>query len=280
MKEKIIKTGEEIADFIKDLKEVKSIGFMGSIGRGNFDKYSDIDIIVYVDEIPSPNKRKKLLEDRVKNYEKIIPEMEIFYYKNKEVSFFYRKISDLEKAIKKLYKENHEDKKISEEIKNIRPIYGKEIIKNLQQKIKNFPDGILNKKLYNLRKITTLFKDLEKYLERKQLVWMNHIFEEILEDVISITYTLNKKYYGGYLKWFEKDMKDFNKLPKNSKSNLEKYIRTNPIENLPQKLTLLKKIFFGVVDLLNKEQKKGLKIKSEKWYDSRIEEIKNLSYSS
>lgn len=279
MKEKIIKTGEEIADLIKDLKEVKAIGFMGSIGRGNFDKYSDIDIIVYVDEIPSPNKRKKLLEDRVKNYEEIIPEMEIFYYKNKEVSFFYRKISDLEKVIKKLYKDNHEDKKISEEIENVRPIYGKEAIKNLQQKIKKFPDGILNKKLYNLRKITTLFEDLEKYLERKQLVWMNHIFEEILEDVISIIYTLNKKYYGGYLKWFEKDLKDFNELPKNFESNLEKYIRTNPIENLSQKLTLLKKIFFGVVDLFNEEQKKGLKIKPEKWYDSRIEKIK-ISYSS
>ncbi len=58
-----IKTAKEIISKIKELKEVNSVVIYGSLAKGIFDKYPDIDILCFCKKISNNKKRvNKVLE--------------------------------------------------------------------------------------------------------------------------------------------------------------------------------------------------------------------------
>jgi len=264
----ILKDGEEIAEKIKDLKEVKAIAFYGSIGMGFNDKLSDIDLVAYVDKIPS----KKDIMKKLEGIEKIqiIPnDMIVFYYKDMDCIINFETIKHLEKKIGNLKEGKGLDHRIAMYIQNVRPIYGEELIKDLKKEVRKYPKEILKKELVPVRGVTTFFEGIDKTLKRNKILWIDLQFHQCLERIIKAVYALNKRYYPGNAKWAIREIKNFKKVPKNFTKDIDKFVKLNSIKDFNRKLGLLEKVLLNLGEMLNKEERKLVKLKPKKWYDKK-----------
>ncbi|MFB6216380.1 MAG: nucleotidyltransferase domain-containing protein [Candidatus Aenigmatarchaeota archaeon] len=269
-KEKLVEIGEEVSEFLKDLGNVRAAAFYGSIGLGYHDEESDIDIVVYVDSLPGENKRSEILEERVNGFETQIDWMDIFHYRNVEFSLAYREISDLESDI-----DNHSSGDIATFIQNVKPIFDDGTVSRLRGEIENYPKEIREGKKVELRGVTGLFRDIEKFLEREQIAYIYSNFHTCLERIIKLVYSVNERYYpDDSLKWLDREMDRMNRVPEDIMEDVEEFVELGGVKNIPERLEILKKMLFSVLNVLENYDRDNLNIKDEEWYDDRIQGIR------
>lgn len=260
--EKLIKIGKEVAEKLKQLKEVKAIAFYGAVASGFADKWSDIDIVCICNKIPSIKRREKLLKE-LENIELIkdLPEnyqkhMDFFVYKNIEITIEYKIWQNYKDILGKFKKgASLPWEKISDAINHV---YYARSIYDPNKKFKELKEGIpkpnikgegikwlidlLNRTFYGNR--GPWGDRVEKAIKRRNPIALNKEFTELIDAFVIYLYAINKEYYTT-AKWLPQYIKKFKIKPKNCIKRLE---RISLLGNRPKELKEKIKIFKSLVE--------------------------------
>jgi len=260
---KVISISKEFADKLKELEEVKSITIYGSVAKGIFDKYSDVDIICFCDKIPDEEKRvKKILElGEIEKRKRDWHLHDPFLYKGIHVIIEYENFGDTQKWFdyireKGRLDKNEESAKIRSHVINSIILYDEgNFIKTMKKKLIPFINQLpeSSKKYFNwikyhYWKIESIRFPILMAIRRKNIILANQIIDKTLEGIIACVYMANKEYYYEP-KWINHEIKKFKKKPRNFLKKVNRiYSIRGDIRGLNRKIKL-------IISLLNEVEK-------------------------
>jgi predicted nucleotidyltransferase len=278
--DKLVNSAKKISGILaKNLKEVKAIVIAGSVGRGFSDRYSDVDLTVYVNKIPSKTKRKKLWESfDIKRDDHPFDLIDILTIHNEKVEVMYEDFNSMNKKVK-VFKEGNRKviDDLATDIINTKILYDpKNLIKNWKRKLKKYPDKIGEDIIRELQEVVNIFKLLKNPILRKDWVYVNFGIGKGLKSLWLSWFALNKIPEENAPKWAKQKLKKLKIKPKNAYKKLEEISKLgNRKTGFEKKLNLLSDL---CLETLKLSKKYYPKVKFEenfykkKWYDERIKE--------
>ena len=253
---------KELVNVLKRLKGVKAIAVHGALGQGFGDKYSDIDLTILCDKVPSIKERKEVFMNSNLTYRNShdVKKIELYEdglsYKKIPIGLSYKPVSYLDKKIKRIKEIGHLTKDDSIFIAWIyltREIYDpKKIFLRYKRILNNYVKN--QRKIINLywHHLQGLFKKglphgsagIETAIARKSSIWINKLFNLLIDKYLFVLYAINNTYYYEWnQKWTFNQIPKFKKKPKNCLKKLEKIsILGNKSNEIKLKIKLLKEL--------------------------------------
>lgn len=227
------------------------------------DETSDYDIYLYTSSELKPEIRKEILEKYC-----IYMELDNNFWETEDdcilnngvvIEIIYRKVSDTKNSLKSIINEgnayNGYTTCIWDNLNNCKIIYDRnEEIKKLKEKYSiPYPDELRNNIIKrNLRLldryIPSYSKQIEKALDRKDFVSVNHRITEFIASYFDILFALNRKTHPGEKRLIEICIKTCEKLPKDFEVNLEKLLQGN--KNKYFNMSVIKDIMLNLNKLI------------------------------
>ena len=278
---KLVNSAKEISGILaKNFSCVKAIVIAGSVGRGFADKYSDVDLTVYVSKIPPKTKRKKLWGCfDIKRDDHPFDLIDILTVHNKKVEIMYESFNSMGKKIN-VFKEGNrwvmDD--LATDVINTKILYDpKNLIKNWRKERKKYPDKVGEDIIRELQGVASIFNRLKNPVLRKDWVYVNFGVEEGLKRLWLSWFALNKIPEEKAPKWAKQKLKKIKIKPKNVYKKLEEISKLGNEKNgFEKKLKLLSDLCLETLRLCKKYYPK-IKFEEDfyerKWYDERIKEL-------
>ena len=236
-----INISKKVASKLKELEGVKAVSIYGSIAKGIFDKYSDIDIMCFCEKIPNEGKRiEKVLElegfvKRKKGWSMQDP----FLYGGIHLTIEYENLKETKQQLRSLQNTGKilrcdDADKLRAHVINSKVLY------DPKGEIRNIKDGLkpLIKKLpssgksylkwikYSSWKIEGERSPVRMAIKRKNLILANQLIDKTIEGLIAVVYMLNGEYYYDP-KWIKQDVGMFKKKPMNFVKKIEEIYSTS-----------------------------------------------------
>lgn len=251
----------QIVNSFKSLEETEAIVLSGSRRGLFFDENSDYDIYIYSEKTPSIEFRNVLAEKFAlkaevgndffeQGDEWILPD-------NSNVDIMYRDFSSIKEHIKNVWHKHNASVGFStaiiHNIKTSKILYDKNKAFAKIQNDLNSPypqqlkENIIKKNYPLLRSkmSASFYEQLEKAIERNDLISQNHRVTALLNSYFDIIFALNEKTHPGEKRLINWAIKTCKILPNNFQQNLEAIIR-----NIGQKEIL--SIINNMLDELDK----------------------------
>ena len=212
-----IELGKQICEKLKMIEGIKAVVIGGSVARGFADEYSDLEIILFWDNLPNEKIRKLIVKELNAEY---------FYPYNYEanednvivngfrIDIWYLTIKDEEDAIKGVIIDLKTDFSISNAMDTIRtciPLYGEEIVSYWKLRAKEYPTELAIKNIKeSLQSID--ITQAEIYIQRQNSTLLYELIVNLHKNLFLILLALNKQYFPTF-KWMYKALETFKIIP-------------------------------------------------------------------
>lgn len=228
---------ENYFDIIKEFRIFKprAIALWGSYGMGFQDKFShDIDIVVYVDQLPSKRIRGhtfSALSDGSIPQISLPYDANFFPRKNEICEVVFKLCSDMESRVLGLLEgQRNCEKDVAMYIYYTKALYDDGWLAMQKKKVQKYPKRLLKANLFSslfsaLRQIHYYDRGLNK---RKQPYWAELCINEGLDSLIHALFAANKRYYGKS-KWAEVQYRNFRIKPKNFERRIVSVMKSRDI---------------------------------------------------
>lgn len=242
---------------------MESITLGGSRATGMNDETSDYDIYVYTSSELKPEIRKEMLEKYC-----IYMEIDNKFWEREDdctlnngvvIEIIYRRVPDIKNLLKSIVDEgnacNGYTTCIWDNLNKCKIIYDKnEKIKELKKEYDipypdELRDNIIKRNLRLLdRYMPSYSKQIEKALDRKDFVSVNHRITEFISSYFDIIFALNRQTHPGEKRLIEICIDRCKKLPKDFEVNLEKLLSGN--KNKYFNMAVIKEIMLNLNNLI------------------------------
>jgi len=236
--------------------KVKAIGVAGSVARGQADAYSDIDMSLYYEELPSPEELKAAYEQNQGSDYRVYADeresgaiVEQYFVQGIRCDFGHVTIERFERDIGMLLEQCDPDNlllKVLEGTVDMLALHGTELINKWKGKGANYPDELAQamvKKHLNFRPLWIL----QNYgVERGDVLFF---FEEILiatKNIIGVLSGLNRFYHPvnpAPFKGMDRLIEKMMIAPHNLSSRLKELFRVSPHSAVHQLGELIEETF-------------------------------------
>lgn len=254
--------------------KTKAAMVAGSVAEGLCDEYSDCDMSIYYDELPSEeelqdarqhnqgSERLWVLGDRKEG-----GFAESYLVNGVECQFGHVTIAQWEKDISNILEEFNIQtpliKAMSGTLVGI-PLYGETLIQQWKAKVANYPDGLAQTMVEHYLKFFAIWGMQEKFTRRDTTLWYYQIMVESAQNLLGVLSGLNRLYYSTFqFKRMSRFIKQMEILPANLASRLECLFHTEPdiavnqLEALVQETVDLVEIHMPQVDTLSAKRRLG-----------------------
>lgn len=238
---KILISAEKIADELKKSGYAKAVALGGSLATGFIDRYSDIDMFCYGDEIPDESARRKLFEQTgcqeiaTAFMKPVKYSSDIFGVDGYTTTVDWIEIKDLDKKVKEFLTGNYQNEVyMATLIQDIKKTYDPErILKEWQKSTRKYPEKLKENKclIQPPMVMERLFYNLNKDYRRGQFNFIDGKIIDAVKTIIQAVYSLNNTYYP-YEKWFESKFKEFETKPKKAAQRIRRISELNVAEHL------------------------------------------------
>lgn len=246
---------------LSELKEVRAIALGGSRATNLYQKDSDYDLYIYLDNDIEEDRRKKVIDPYVSymEYSNAFWELEDdgVLKSGVEIELIYRKVEEFQNSVKECsisigYSTCFIDNVLSSVILYEKDEYLTILKKDLKE---SFHDDCFKEIIdfnYPLIKdrIPALLNQYNKASKRNDYHSINHRLAEYFAIYYDIIYAINKEFHKGEKRMMEITEK-FEFLPSNS-STLIKEVYENAFSNKEISRTALKKLSENLEDLIKK----------------------------
>ncbi|MEM6520462.1 MAG: hypothetical protein AAF722_14155 [Cyanobacteria bacterium P01_C01_bin.70] len=254
--------------------KTKAAMVSGSVAEGLCDEYSDCDMSIYYDELPSEaelqlarqqnqgSERLWILGDR-----KDGGFDESYLVKGVECQFGHVTIAQWEEDISNILEgydlQSPLMKAMSGTLIGI-PLYGETLIQQWKAKIANYPDKLAQKMVRHYLKFFAIWGMWEKFAERDTTLWYYQILVESAQNLLGVLSGLNRLYYTTFqFKRMGRFIEQMEIAPENLAARLENLfnqkpsIAVNQLEALVLETVKLVEIHMPQVDTSSAKRRLG-----------------------
>ncbi|MBF2008267.1 MAG: nucleotidyltransferase domain-containing protein [Chlorogloeopsis fritschii C42_A2020_084] len=236
--------------------KVKAIGIAGSVARGKADIYSDIDMSIYYNELPTDEELKVAYEqNQGSNYRLHASDrqagyiVEQYFVQGVKCDFGHITIECCERDIDNLLEQCNPDDPLLNVLAGIvdmLPLYNGELLAQWQKKVANYPDKLAQamvKKHLHFRALWVL----QIYgIERDDVLFLTDELLNGVKNIIGVLLGLNRLYHPINSVPFKGMDKFFNKMaiaPNQLSFRLQQIFREEPQIAVNQLGELIEEIF-------------------------------------
>ncbi len=237
----------------------------GSVAEGLCDEYSDCDVCLYYDELPS---EEELQLARQQNHgSELIGILgdrqegafgESFLINGIECQFAHATIAQWEKEIstvlEKFDVQSPLVKTMSGTLVGI-PLYGETLIQQWKAKVANYPDGLAQRMVEHYLKFFAIWGMQSKLARRDTTLWYYQMLVESAQNLLGVLSGLNRLYYSTFqFKRMSRFIEQMEIAPENFASRLEGLfhheapVAVNQLEALVRETVELVEIHMPQVD--------------------------------
>jgi hypothetical protein len=256
--------------------KTKAAMVTGSVAEGLCDEYSDCDVMLYYDELPS---EEELNLARQQNQGSELIEIlgarqdgafgETFLMNGVECQFAHATIAQWEKEISSILEEFDVQSPIIKGMSGILigiPLYGETLIQQWKTKVANYPDGLAQRMVEHYLKFFPIWGMQEKIARRDSTLWYYQILVEEAQNLLGVLSGLNRLYYSTFqFKRMGYFVEQMSIAPTNLTFRLESLFRAEPhvaanqIKQLVQETLDLVDTYMPQVDTSSVRRKVGWK---------------------
>ncbi|KAB8330095.1 hypothetical protein SD80_030175 [Scytonema tolypothrichoides VB-61278] len=216
--------------------KTKAVMVTGSVAEGLCDEYSDCDVMLYYDELPSEeelhlarqqNQGSELIEILGDRKEGAFGET--FLVNGVECQFAHATIAQWEKEISSILEQFDVQsplmKAMSGTLVGI-PLYGETLIQQWKAKVANYPDGLAQTMVEHYLKFIPIWGMQSKLARRDTTLWYYQILLESAQNLLGVLSGLNHLYYSTFqFKRMSRFIEQMKIAPENLASRLEGLFR-------------------------------------------------------
>ncbi|MGG6268451.1 hypothetical protein ACQ4M3_19345 [Leptolyngbya sp. AN03gr2] len=266
----------------------------GSVAEGLSDEFSDCDMSVYYDELPSEeeldwarrqnqgSERLWVMGDRSEG-----GFAESYIVNGVECQFGHVTIAQWEKDILNILQgfdvQTPLMKAMSGTLIGI-PLHGEALIQKWKSQISNYPDGLAQAMVQHYLKFFAIWGVQEKLGRRDTTVWYYQILVESAQNLLGVLSGLNRLYYSTFqFKRMNRFIQQMTIAPENLSDRLETLFRLEPaiavlqLEALVQETVTLVEIQMPQIDVSAMKQKIGQRQQPWKMINPSIGSNTNLT---
>lgn len=266
-------TKSNIKAYIANPK-TKAVMVTGSVAEGLCDEYSDCDVCLYYDELPT---EEELQLARQQNHGvELIAILgdrqagafgESFLINGVECQFAHATITQWKKEISTVLEQFDVQspmmKGMSGTLIGI-PLYGETLIQQWKAKVANYPNGLAQTMVEHYLKFFAIWGMQEKLAKRDTMLWCYQIIIESAQNLLGVLSGLNRLYYSTFqFKRMSRFIEQMEIAPKNLADRLESLfydgasVAVNQLEALVRETVELVEIHMPQVDTLSAKRKLG-----------------------
>jgi hypothetical protein len=270
-----------LLNFVKRIVEpyianpkTKAVMVTGSVAEGLCDEYSDCDVILYYDELPSD---EELQLARQQNPGAELIEMlgdreygalgESFQIAGIECQFAHTAIATWEKEMAAILNEFKVPSPIMKMLHGTLmgiPLCGEAVIQQWKARAANYPDGLAQAMVEKHLKFFPIWGVQEKLIQRDTTLWYHQIMVEAAQNLLGVLSGLNRLYYSTFqFKRMGRFIKQMEIAPENLATRLETLFHDHPrtavyqLESLVRETVELVEIYMTQVDTAEVKGKLG-----------------------
>ncbi len=254
--------------------KTKAVMVTGSVAEGLCDEYSDCDVCLYYDQLPS---EEELQLARQQNQgSELIGILgdwqegafgESFLMNGIEFQFAHATIAQWEKEISTILEEFDVQsplvKTMSGTVVGI-PLYGETLIQQWKAKVANYPDGLAQRMVEHYLKFFAIWGMQSKLARRDTTLWYYQMLVESAQNLLGVLSGLNRLYYSTFqFKRMSRFIEQMEIAPENFAFRLEGLfhheapVAANQLEALVRETVELVEIYMPQVDTSSAKQKLG-----------------------
>jgi predicted nucleotidyltransferase len=254
--------------------KTKAAMVAGSVAEGLCDEYSDCDVMLYYDELPSEeelhlarqqNQGAELIEILGDRQEGAFGES--FFVNGVECQFAHATIAQWEKEMSTVLEEFDVPSPIMKMLYGTLvgiPLYGEALIQQWKAKVANYPDKLAQTMVEKHLRFFAVWGMQEKLVQRDATLWYYQIMVEAAQNLLGVLSGLNHLYYSTFqFKRMSKFIEQMEIAPKNLAARLESlfhhepHIAVHQLEALVRDTVELVQIHMPQVDTSSAKQKLG-----------------------
>ncbi|BAT55173.1 hypothetical protein NOS3756_41520 [Nostoc sp. NIES-3756] len=254
--------------------KTKAVMLTGSVAEGLGDEYSDCDVMLYYDELPS---QEELYQARQQNHGAELIEIlgdrsygafgETFIINGIECQFAHAKIAQWEKEMSSILEEFDVQSPIMKGMTGTLvgiPLYGETLIGQWKAKIADYPDKLAQTMVEHYLKFFPIWGMQSKLAKRDTTLWYYQIMVESAQNLLGVLSGLNRLYYSTFqFKRMSKFIQQMKIAPENLPSRLESLfhhqapVAVNQLEALVRETVALVEIYMPQVDTSSAKRRLG-----------------------
>lgn len=267
--------------------KTKAVMVTGSVAEGLCDEYSDCDVILYYDELPSED---ELYLARQQNPGAELIEIlgdrqdgafgETFQVNGVECQFAHTAIALWEKEMASVLEEFNVPSPIMKMLYGISigiPLYGDALIEQWKAKVANYPDRLAQTMVEKHLQFFAVWGMQEKLARRDTTLWYHQTLVESAQNILGVLSGLNRLYYSTFqFKRMSKFIKQMKIAPENLGDRLEGLFHQAPtiavlqLEALVRETIELVEIHMPQIDTTSVRRKLGWR--QQPWMISELNE--------
>ncbi|MDZ8223792.1 hypothetical protein [Nostoc sp. ChiVER01] len=215
--------------------KTKAVMVTGSVAEGLCDEYSDCDVMLYYDELPSGEELHLARQQNQGSLIEILGDRqegaigESFLVNGVECQFAHATIAQWEKEISTILEQFDVQSPIMKAMSGTLvgiPLYGETLIGQWKAKIANYPDGLAQTMVEHYLKFVPIWGMQSKLAKRDTTLWYYQILVESAQNILGVLSGLNHLYYSTFQ--FKRMSRFIDKMeiaPENLASRLEGLFR-------------------------------------------------------
>lgn len=201
----LLKLARRVAEPYRQLPQLRAFIVTGSVADDSADRYSDLDLIAYYDELPSDDELAAAREhNRAENFvwfahapeEGTVADM--YDVHGVQCQLMHNTVAAWEQQMAQIL-EQHEvatplHKAMSGVQKSI-PLHGAELIRQWQTRLADYPEPLARAMVEHHLQFFPLW-GLQAYLDtRDAVLWRNQMLLEAAQNILGVLAGLNRRYY-------------------------------------------------------------------------------------
>jgi predicted nucleotidyltransferase len=254
--------------------KTKAVMVTGSVAEGECDEYSDCDVCLYYDELPTDaelqfarqqNQGAELIEILGDRREGAFGESLLM--NGIEFQFAHATIAQWEKEISSIVEAFDVPTPLMKTMAGTLvgiPLYGETLIEEWKAKIANYPDGLAQRMVEHYLKFVPVWGMQEKLARRDTTLWYHQILVESAQNLLGVLSGLNRLYYSTFqFKRMSRFIEQMEIAPENLSERLESLfhheapVAVDQLEVLVRETIKLVEIHMPQVDTSSAKRKIG-----------------------
>jgi hypothetical protein len=226
------------------LPQTRALIVTGSAAEGMSDFYSDIDTIIYYDELPSEEALQVACQQNQGEDRRVIGERETgslfesYWVHGVECQFAHGTVAGWEHEIAQVLEQLDVTSQIQKALSGMQeaiPLYGEPLIRQWQSRLANYPDALAEAMVKHFLTFFPVWGFQHYFTARDALWWLHQVIVESEEHILGVLSGLNHLYFSSFqFKRMHHFIQHMHIAPANLAARLDALLYAEPTAAIPQ----------------------------------------------